>query len=197
MRALFACVVLFVLAGCPGPAFDHPYTREPDPRNKEIVLGPGDVVGINVWENKDLNAEVTIRPDGFITMPLVGDIKANGETPTSLKNIIKTRLQDFIKLQGTEITVAVKNWKSYRFTMQGEVVRQGVFPSDQFVTVGEAIAMAGGLTRFARRDRIVIFRTDPKTRQVRQIPIDYESLLTGRRPEMNIWIMPGDIVSVP
>ena len=78
-----------------------------------------------MWENANLNTEATIRPDGTITMPLVGDLKAAGETPTSLKVTIKTKLQNFVKLQGTEITVAVKAWRSYRFTIQGEVAHTG------------------------------------------------------------------------
>lgn len=197
MRAVFALLVFVTLAGCPGRLPPYDYAREPDPRNKELTLGVGDVVAINVWENRDLNTEATIRPDGTITMPLVGDLKAAGETPTTLKGNIKTRLQDFVKLQGTEITVAVKSWKSYKFTIQGEVVRQGVFTSEGFVTVADAIAMAGGLTRFARRDEVKVFRVDPKTRQVRQIPLDYDQLTSGKRLDMNIWVLAGDVISVP
>src|SRR5688572_33503256 len=103
------------------------YQQFPDPRRNEITLGVGDIVTINVWGdgNQGLNTEATIRPDGTITMPLVGDLKAAGETPTKLKNVIRTKLADFIKLQGTEVTVAVKEWRSYQFTVQGEVMKTG------------------------------------------------------------------------
>ena len=196
MRAV--TVLLVVLAtGCPPSIPNYDYAKEPDPRNKELVLGVGDVVSINVWENNSLNTEATIRPDGTITMPLVGDLKAAGETPSSLKTNVKTQLQNFVKLQGTEVTVAVKSWKSYRFTIQGEVTRSGVFSSDQFVRVSDALALAGGLTRFARRSEITLLRKDAKGGETKHIPIDYEAVASGKRPEMNIYVLPGDTIWVP
>lgn len=200
MRAvgLVSIVLGLLLAlGCPGSVPFYDYAKEPDPRNKELILGVGDIVAVNVWENKDLNTETTIRPDGTITIPLVGDLKAAGETPSALKEQIKKRLTDFVKLQGTEITVAVKEWKSYRFTIQGEVVRQGVFTSEQFVTVADAIAMAGGPTRFAKRSEVKLFRPDPKSRVPKTIPLDYEALSSGKRLDMNIFVLPGDTIYVP
>ncbi|MGE0547879.1 MAG: polysaccharide biosynthesis/export family protein [Kofleriaceae bacterium] len=198
MRAvLVSLVVLIAACGSGIPKYD--YASEPDPRNKELILGVGDIVQINVWGegNSGLNTEATIRPDGTITMPLVGDLKAAGESPSALKAVIKTRLTDFVKLQGSEITVAVKTWRSYRFTLQGEVVKAGVFSSDQYVTVADAIAMAGGLTRFAKRDEVVLLRTNPKTKETRRIPLDYEALASGKRLDMNIYVLPGDTIYVP
>lgn len=197
MRGLIALFLTLLMAGCPSSIPKHDYAREPDPRSKELVLGVGDVIDINVWENKELSTEVTVRPDGTITMPLVGDLKAQGTTPSALKATIKTKIQEYVKLEGTEVTIAVKEWKSYKFTVQGEVMRQGVFESPQFVTISEALAMAGGLTRFAKRSGIRIFRRDPSSRALRQIPIDYDALTTGDRLDMNIWILPGDTISVP
>jgi polysaccharide export outer membrane protein len=195
-RAL-AVVALVLAAGCPAHLPNYDYAKEPDPRNKELVLGVGDVVAINVWENNGLNTEATIRPDGTITMPLIGDLKAAGETPSSLKTRIKSRLADFVKLQGTEITVAVKTWRSYRFTIQGEVARPGVLSSDQFLTVSDALALAGGLGRFAKRSELTLLRRDPKTGHLRRIPLDYEALASGRRPDMNIYVLAGDTIWVP
>ncbi|MEJ7601834.1 MAG: polysaccharide biosynthesis/export family protein [Kofleriaceae bacterium] len=196
MRA-FGLFLLLLVLGCPSslPAYD--YAKEPDPRNKELVLGVGDIVAVNVWENKDLNTETTIRPDGTITIPLVGDLKAAGETPSALKEQIKKRLTDFVKLQGTEITVAVKDWKSYRFTIQGEVVRQGVFTSSSFVTVSDAIAIAGGPTRFAKQRKVLLFRPVKGAAAPKSIPIDYEALSSGKRLDMNIFVLPGDTIYVP
>jgi polysaccharide biosynthesis/export protein len=191
-------LALIVAIGCGGSIPNYDYGKEPDPRNKELVLGVGDNIAINVWENANLSTEATIRPDGTITMPLVGDVKAAGETPSSLKARIKTQVQNFVKLQGgSEITVAVKSWKSYRFTIQGEVVRSGVFTSDQYVTVADALALAGGLTRFAKRSEIALTRRDPKSGELRHIPLDYEALASGKRPDMNIFVLPGDTIWVP
>lgn len=192
-------VLLCVLAGCLGGDVNYPYESEPDPRKAEVTLGVGDVIAVNVWgeSNAGLNTEATIRPDGTITMPLVGDIRAAGETTSTLKNIIKRQLANYVKLEGTEVTVALKAWRSYRFTVQGEVVRTGVYNSDQYVTVADAIALAGGPTRFAKRSSIVLRRVDPKTHEARRIPLDYDDLASGKRSDMNIYVLPGDSIYVP
>ena len=194
----YVCLLLYLLAfvACGASLTTHyDYAKEPDPRNKELVLGVGDVVGINVWEQKELNTDATIRPDGTITMPLVGDIKAAGLTPTALKQKIKEALAGFVKIQGTEISVALKKWASYRFTIEGEVTKAGVFTSDGYVTVADAIAMAGGLSRFAKRSELKLIRKDGAGE--RYIPLDYDQLASGQRPEMNIFVMPGDRIWVP
>ena len=189
---------LAVIAACHSAIADYPYMKEPDPRGQELILGVGDVVGINVWDQKDLNTEATIRPDGTITMPLVGDIKAAGETPTALKAKIREQLDKFVKLAATnEISVAVKAWRSYHFTMEGEVGKPGVYTPEQYVRVTDAVAMAGGLTRFARRDGVKILRPDPKTGVVRQIPLDYDALASGQRLDMNVFVLAGDLIYVP
>jgi len=183
-------VLVTLLVACGSSIANYDYAKEPDPRNRELTLGVGDVVGINVWDQKELNTETTIRPDGTITMPLVGDIKAAGETPSALKEKIKAQLANFLKMgAGNEVTVAVRAWKSYRFTVEGEVTKQGVFSNDQYVTVAEAMAMAGGLSRFAKRDEIKLLRKDGKG-TIRQIPLDYDALASG-------YVMPGDLIYVP
>lgn len=199
-RSISVLVVVLVMAvaGCKPTLPTYNYAGEPDPRTSEWVLGVGDQLAINVWENPGLTTDATIRPDGTITMPLVGDLRAVGETPTSLKALIRTRLTDFIKLgSGAEITVAVRGANSYRFTIVGEVTRPGVVQLGYYVTVVEAIAMAGGFTRFARRNAIKLLRRDPKTGVTRTIPIAYDFLADGSHPEMNIAILAGDSLFVP
>jgi polysaccharide export outer membrane protein len=190
-------LILAVLAACTHPDFQGTcYTCEPNPLKKELTIGVGDVLSINVWGEKDLNTDATVRPDGTITMPLVGDLPAAGSTPSALKAKIKEGLDRYLKLPaGNEITVAVKSWKSYRFTLENEVGKPGVYTSDQYVTVSEALAMGGGLTRFAKRDGVTILRHDVKG--TRQIPIDYDAIASGKRPDMNIYVMPGDTIWVP
>jgi len=201
MRAVVLLLLSVFVLGCPHKLPPYDYKKEPDPRNKELTLGVGDQVSINVWENKDLTTEVTIRADGTITMPLVGDLKAAGETPSALKGAITQKVQQLVKLTpspGAElVTVAVKEWKSYRFTIQGEVVRQGVYTPDHFVTVADAIAMAGGPSRFAKRTYIKLFRLDPASKKQREIPLDYDALSSGRRLDMNIYVLPGDVIFLP
>jgi polysaccharide export outer membrane protein len=194
-----AIVALAIAAACGTTLPNYDYAKEPDPRSAELVLGVGDAIAINVWENKDLNTSATIRPDGTITMPLIGDLKAVGETPSSLKTRIKTRLQDFVRLPGggSEITVAVQSWRSYRFTIQGEVLHAGVFTADQYVTVADAMALAGGPNKFAKRNEVTLLRRNPKSGEIRKIPLDYDSIASGKRQDMNIYILPGDTIWVP
>jgi polysaccharide biosynthesis/export protein len=173
------------------PVYD--YKREPNPTKSEFVLGVGDVVDINVWENEALSRSATIRPDGTITMPLVGDLQALGKTPTELKNEIKKRIADFVKT--SEVTVAVQQWHSYRFTVSGEIASPGLYSQEQYVTVAEAIALAGGFSRFAKRDRMRLLRRGADG-QLREIPLDYDQL-TDTRPDMNIYVISGDSLYVP
>lgn len=194
----YVLVVLILAAACGAP--DYPgavYAGQPDPRNKEIVLGVGDVLAINVWDQKDLNTEATIRPDGTITMPLVGDVKAMGQTPTALRDKIKVSLANFLKLGGSnEITVAVKSWNSYRFTINGEVQKPGVYTNPNWIQVSDALALAGGVTRFADRDKIVLIRKTAQG-QSQYIPLNFDLLASGKRPDMNIWMLPDDVIYVP
>jgi polysaccharide export outer membrane protein len=169
------------------------YGRPPN----EIVLGVGDVLEINVWEQKDLSSETTVRPDGTITMPLVGDLKARGKTPSALREEIKTALANYIKLAGgNEVAVKVKAFNSYRFTVNGEVGRPGVYTNPDYIRIADAIALAGGPTRFAKRTDIRILRTTKDGKQV-AIPIDFDLVASGKRPDMNIWVHANDVVWVP
>lgn len=202
MRALWSLILVLGVSGCPSTLPNYDYSKEPDPRHQELTLGVGDTIGINVWDNAPFNTEATIRPDGTITMPLVGDLQAVGKTPSQLKAEIAAKLGNYVKLTGSgsnavdQITVAVRQYHSYRFTISGEVGRTGVFTSDQYVTVAEALAMAGGLSRFAKRDEVRLLRRDAKGNQ-RSIPLDYDLLASGKRLDMNIFVLPGDTIYVP
>ena len=171
------------------------YDKFPGPP-KEVVLGVGDIVSINVWEQKDLSTEATIRPDGTITMPLVGDLPAKGKTPTALKVDIKKALDRYLKLPaGNEVAVGVKAYNSYRFTVNGEVQRPGLYTNVDYLRVADALALAGGPTRFAKRSDIRILRVEGKEQQ--SIPIDFDLVASGKRPDMNIWVLANDVIWVP
>lgn len=195
---ILAVILVFVCSACGGaPIPNYDYSKEPDPRQNEYVLGVSDALDINVWKNSELSTRALIRPDGTITMPLIGDLHAAGKTPTELKREIESRLTEYIKLEGTEITIAVTNAASYRFTVSGEVSRPGIFTSAYYVTVAEAIALAGGFSRFADRERMSLMRRDAKTGKVRSIPINYKLIENGKRMDMNLVLMPGDAIYVP
>ena len=191
-------VALFIalVAAC-GPN-QHTGVKYPtDGPPKEIKLGVGDIIDINVWEQKDLTTEVMVRPDGTITMPLVGDLQAKNKTPTQVRDDIKKALTNFLKLQaGNEVVVAVKTYNSYRFTVNGEVSRPGLYTNPDYVRVADAIALAGGPTRFAKRSDIKVLRTDASGQQM-AYPIDFDLVASGKRPDMNFWIQPNDVIFVP
>jgi len=172
------------------------YSKEPDPRNKPYLLGVSDQIRITVWQNADLSTEAVIRPDGTITLALLGDIKAAGLTPNQLKIKIKKRLENYIRASNPTVTVAVVAVNSYRFTVSGNVFTGGSFTPGKYVTIMEAIAMAGGLNRFADPTDIIINRTDA-TGRVRRIPINYDTIASGKTPEHNLVILPGDTIHVP
>ena len=198
MKARTIAVALAaVTAACGVHAPTYDYAHEPDPRTQEWVLGVGDAISISVWENPQVATEAVIRPDGNITIPLAGDLRAVGETPSSLKTKIGAQLGKFLKLTNpeSEITVALRGANSYRFTVSGEVQRPGMMSLGYFVTVSEAVALAGGFTRFAKRNEMILQRRDAKTGAVRTIPLAFDFLM--KKPEMNIVLIAGDSLFVP
>ena len=184
------------LGACGSSLPDYDYSKEPNPRRSEFVIGISDDLQITVWKNQQLTTAATVRPDGTITMPLVGDITAAGKTPSQLRQEIQQRLAEYIKLEGSEITIAVTGVNSYRFTVSGEVGQPGIYTAKVYVSVAEAIALAGGFTRFADRDEIVLMRRDGKG-NIRRIPIVYSLIASGEAPQMNLVVLSGDSLFVP
>lgn len=195
---LFSLVALAAaLAACGPRAPDYDYSKEPNPRRSEFVIGVSDELLITVWRKPELTTTATVRPDGTITMPLIGDVVAAGKTPSQLKQEIQRRVAEFIKLDAsTTITIAVTAVNSYRFTVSGEVGQPGIHTSKVYVTVAEAIALAGGFTRFASRDDIVLMRRN-QGGAIRRIPIVYSLISNGEYPEMNLVVLSGDSIFVP
>lgn len=194
--ALCVGVLTAVVAGC-GASNVNPaswYTREPDPRRHPYVVGVADKLRITVWKDADLSTEAIVRPDGTITMPLIGDLKASGRTADELKQEISARLRRYVK--EAVVTVAVMEVNSYHFTVEGHVTHPGVFTSTYYVTVSQALALAGGPDRFADPSNVVIVRPDASGK-ARRIPINYAAILSGSHPEQDIAILPGDSIVVP
>jgi len=188
-------VAFVVVAGC-GAVNNYDYTKEFDPRAHEYVIGAGDQLRINVWQNGDLSAEVLVRPDGTITLPLVGDIQVAGRTPTDVKTDITDKLGKFINTQTSVVTVAVSQVQSYRFTVAGQVQNPGTFQSAYYVSVAEAIAMAGGPTRFASTSSVELIRVS-QNGETRRIPINYDEIQDRKHPQENLTLVAGDTVFVP
>ncbi|HUS32897.1 MAG TPA: polysaccharide biosynthesis/export family protein [Kofleriaceae bacterium] len=198
MRTALVLIALLVACGPPVPPVGSVAKFwTVDPRGQEVVLGAGDVLEISVWNQKDLDTETVVRPDGTITMPLVGDVKAAGQTPKVVHDKITTALQNFIKIASpNEVTITVKSYMSYRFTVQGEVGKPGQYSSPSYLTVSDAIALAGGPTRFAKRDSMVLFRKDSKG-ESQSLNISYDLIASGKRPDLNVWILADDVLYMP
>lgn len=193
-----AVVVLFALAfGCGGGTPDFDYGSLKDPSKSEYIIGAADRLRITVWKNPEVSTEVTVRPDGTITMPLLGDLEAADKTPTQLREEIGDQLQQYVKDPSAVVTVEVVEVNSYRFTVSGEVNENGVFNAKRYVTVVEAINMAGGFTRFAERGDIKVIRCCKQNGNKIRIPVNYNAILKDGNTAMNIYLLAGDEVYVP
>src|SRR2546421_8639980 len=135
VRALL--IGLFLVAAC-GPATNYDYSKEPDPRKHDFIIGPADVLKITVWKNPELSTDAHVRPDGTITMPLIGDVQAANRTPKDLKSEITRRLASYIRDEASVVSIAVTEVNSYRFTISGNVERAGIFSAKYYVTINEA-----------------------------------------------------------
>jgi polysaccharide biosynthesis/export protein len=128
-------------------------------------------------------------------VPLIGDVAAAGRSPEDLRKEIKQRLDRFVK--EPIVTVAVTEVNSYSFTVTGNVNTPGVFTNRNWVTVSEAISLAGGPSRYGDPRDVVIIRKQKSKGPPRRIPIDYEAILEGHAPEQDIVILPGDTIYIP
>ncbi len=191
-----ALILAALLSSACASSINYDYTKEFDPRQHEYVIGPADGLTINVWQNQDLSTQAIVRPDGTVTMPLVGDLKVAGKTPTQVRDEIKGKITQFVKAEAAIVTVAVSAVNSYRFTVTGNVTNPGSFTASYYVSVAEAIAMAGGPTRFADTGSIQVIRTGRDGR-LRHIPVSFSDIETRRRPEANVILVAGDTVFVP
>jgi polysaccharide export outer membrane protein len=195
LLASLVALLLSVVAAC-RPQITFDYAKEPDPRKTGFVIGVNDVLNIDVWKNQDLSGRHHVRPDGNITLPIIGDVAAAGLTPPQLRDLLTKRLSRFLRDDAAVVTVTVVEVNSYRINVVGKVERPGVYTPKDFVSVLDALALAGGPSRFAETDQIIIIRRDRDGTQ-RKIPFIYSEVMAGRHLEMNITLLGGDTVVVP
>lgn len=165
-----------------------------DPRQSAYRIGVSDVVRVSVWKDPSLSTETAVRPDGKMTVPLVGELDAAGLTAQEVKEQLVRRLAAYLK--DAIVTVAVVEVNSYRFTVAGNVERPGMFAPRYFVTVSEAVALAGGPNRFGATADAVLIRPRRASPPAR-IPIDYDKILSGEQPEADLVVRAGDTVLIP
>lgn len=162
--------------------------------SKSYVIGENDVLEIDVWKEKEISRTIPVRPDGKISLPLVGEIQASGMTPMQLQDDLTKRLKAYI--ENPEVTVIVSDPRSHQFNVVGEVNRPGSYQLSQAMTVLDAIAQSGGFKDFAKETKIYVLRPMPGGTRVR-IPFNYKQVIKGKDMQENVALKPGDTIVVP
>ena len=157
------------------------------------VIGAGDLLSISVWKEEGLQKDVLVKPDGYITFPLVGDIKAGGSNTKLLTKLLVDKLNAFIP--NPNVTVSVLQSASNRIYVIGQVNKPGQFVTLQYMDVLQALTLAGGLTPYADSDNIKILRRSEEGKEI--FEFDYDEVVSGDGMDMNIMLKPGDTVVVP
>jgi polysaccharide export outer membrane protein len=158
------------------------------------VIGADDVLAVNVWKEPDVSRSVPVRSDGKISLPLVGELTAGGQTPLQLEQEITKRLASYIS--EPEVTVIVQDSKSQRINILGMVARPGTYMLTGSATILDAIAMAGGFRDFAKQKQIYVLRTNADGTEKR-LAFNYKDVIKGKNPEQNVRLLPRDTVVVP
>jgi polysaccharide export outer membrane protein len=164
------------------------------PHDATFVIGNDDVLAINVWKEPDISRSVPVRSDGKISLPLVGEVQAAGETPLKLEQAIASKLQSYISQP--EVTVMVQQINSQKFNVLGQVAHPGTFVITNSSTVLDAIALAGGFRDFAKQKSITILRQNADGTETR-ISFNYKEVIKGKNPAQNLKIQPHDTIVVP
>ena len=192
---LLFLVFSLVVVGCAGEKIQYlvDYTAPTG-----FLLGPEDVVTVTVWRNQDLSKDVVVRPDGMISLPLIGDILAAGSTADELAKQITERLKEF--MASPTVSVQVKEINSYFVFVTGEVAKPGKFPLKSYATVIQGISLAGGFTPFASRDKVHVIRITKNGKGENtqfNIQVDYSALAKGKTSTGNFFLRSGDVIVVP
>ena len=164
------------------------------PLAPDYVIGPDDVLSILFWRDKDLSApEVTVRPDGKVTLPLLNDVQASGRTPEELGDALREAARKFV--EDPNPTVIVKEIKSRRVFITGRIEKPGPYPLNGKTTILQLIAMAGGLREFVDGKNISLMRSEKDRQSV--FAFNYQDVVKKGYIHQNIELKPGDVVVVP
>src|SRR5436190_15111837 len=160
----------------------------------DYIIGPEDVLAVNVWKEPEVSRTLPVRPDGKISLPLIGDLLASGRTTSQLQGEIKQQLRTYFT--SPEVTVLVQEAKSHKFNIVGEVTKPGSYVMSNSMTVLDAIAVAGGLKDFAKSSKIYVLRVSADGSHVR-LPFNYKKVIKGGDLKDNVELVPRDTIVVP
>jgi polysaccharide biosynthesis/export protein len=163
-------------------------------RDDTYIIGTEDMLAINVWKEPEMSKLLPVRPDGMISLPLLGEIKAAGLTPVQLQEQITIPLKKI--MSEPEVTVIVTEVHSLAFNIVGQVMKPGYYPLTRRMTVLDAIALAGGFRDFAKQKKVYVLRTMADGKQVR-LPFNYKDVIKGKHAAQNIELQPRDTLVIP
>lgn len=190
---VIALLAASIALGCGGSATRYDFAAERRATGAYLV-GPGDVLQVRAWKNEALSQRVVVRPDGFITLPLIGDVRAGGRPVEALAGDIAGRAARFYT-EVPVVAVEVAELHGYRVYVLGEVARPGELAPRGPITVLQAIALAGGFTRFASPDQVIIVRHD--ARGERRIPFSFRQVVDKGDLDQDLPLLTSDTVVVP
>lgn len=199
MRSIVVGLTLLLLAACAsGPRPGQAPTINPAAQAVDAYrIGVDDVIRVAVWQNPDLNVTVPVRPDGRISVPLVGDVEAGGRTPEEVSAELKTKLENYVR--NPQVKVIVDQLRSHEYLARVRVtgaVRTPIsVPYRQGMTVLDAVLAAGGTNEFAAADRTELYRKEGDA--TRAYPVRLERILQKGELETNFPVQPGDVITVP
>jgi polysaccharide biosynthesis/export protein len=197
LTTMFLTLFLLSMASPAGAQQGSGAAARPEPTASGVNVPPdyrlvvGDKLRIEVYKDVQLSQSLQIRPDGKITLPLIGDVMASGQTPLALRDAIATSLKEYIT--NPVVTVIVVETQPQTFSVMGEVNNPGVHPYKGMVTMLDALAMAGGFKDFANTKNIIIQRSTPTGLQ--RIPFNYKDAV--KRDSKPVFVQPADIIIVP
>jgi polysaccharide export outer membrane protein len=176
------------------PSIEDPKSSDPSAPAAPVdpgkyIIGAEDQLRVRVWKEPEVSGDVIVRPDGKITLPLIGEVQAAGKTPTALGQHVTERLSQFINRP--DVLVEVRGVRSKKYYITGQVNRTGSFPLTVPTTVLEALSATGGFQQWAKRKKITILRGDKRFR------FNYDEVIEGKNLQQNINLENGDVVVVP
>lgn len=178
------CLLLALTLSLTPAAFGASYT-----------INPGDMLQIDVWNEPDLSRQVLVRPDGFISLPMIGDVLTKNSTAPEVAALISRALTNYMK-DVPQVVVSLVNAEGNRIFVIGKVVRPGVYTMSSELDVMQALSLAGGLNTFAAENDILILRRREDGTQI-SIPFEYSRVKKGSDLETNILLQSRDVVVVP
>lgn len=170
-------------------------SQQDEKSSDQYIIGAGDVLDVAVYGESDISRTVFVRIDGRISLPLAGEVKAAGSTPTELDERITEKLEQF--LEEPEVTVIVEESRSKVYYMVGQVANPGEYTITRQITVLQAISRAGGFSEWAKKDRIMVVSGPDDEKEENISYFDYESFLKQEAEGRNIVIQPGDTIVIP